>query len=104
VTFEQRGDGSYGRSTFIALFEPNTVFPEHTHSFGEEVYVVEGTLSDEFCDYPKGTYIRQAINSSHTPFSKQGCKLFVKMWQMPLNSSEKVLVDINPTSNYQQLS
>ena len=57
--------------------------------------MIEGTLTDQFGDYPKGYYIRQAINSGHTPFSKEGTKLFVKMWQMPLTCSQQILINTN---------
>lgn len=52
-------------------------------------------MTDQGGNYPKGYYIRQAIGSDHAPFTKDGTRLFVKMWQMPLSSNEKVLIDTN---------
>ena len=48
---------------------------------GEEIFVLEGTFSDQDGDYPAGTYIRNPPNSRHTPFSEQGCLIFVKLNQ-----------------------
>ena len=52
------------------------------HGGGEEFLIIEGTFSDEEGDYHKGTYCRHPIDSSHSPWSKEGCILFVKLRQM----------------------
>ena len=56
-------------------------FEEHIHDNGEEIFVLEGIFSDQYGDYPKGTYLRNPHNSNHVPFSKDGCKIFVKLRQ-----------------------
>jgi anti-sigma factor ChrR (cupin superfamily) len=38
-------------------------------------------LSDEHGDYPSGTYLLNPDGTSHAPFSKDGCTLFVKLCQ-----------------------
>ena len=80
-----------GRTTSIVEFSPGSSFPGHTHSLGEEYYVLEGTFSDEFGDYPTGTYVRNPPGSSHSPFTKQGCKLFVKLDQFDPGDMENVV-------------
>ncbi len=45
---------------------------------GEEVFVLEGTLEDEFGKCPPGTWLRRPDGSSHSPFSSSGCTLWVK--------------------------
>ena len=73
---ERNEDSEYAISTTIVDFEQNSFFDEHIHDSGEELFVLEGTFSDENGDYPAGTYLRNPDSSKHTPFSKKGCKLF----------------------------
>lgn len=68
-----------GRATSIVEFTPGASFPEHTHTMGEEILVLEGVFSDETGDYPAGTYFRNPPGSKHSPSSQEGCKLFVKL-------------------------
>ncbi|WP_135506474.1 cupin domain-containing protein [Roseovarius aestuariivivens] len=70
------------RATTIVRFAPNSAFSPHTHDGGEEFVVLEGVFSDEHGDFPEGAYIRNPPTSSHTPGSKPGCVIFVKLWQM----------------------
>ena len=56
-------------------------FDEHVHHGGEEILVLDGVFSDEHGDYPAGTYMRNPPGSRHAPFSREGCTLFVKLWQ-----------------------
>jgi len=51
------------------------------HGGGEEFIVLSGVFSDEHGDYPAGSYVRNPPTSAHTPASKMGCTLFVKLWQ-----------------------
>lgn len=69
------------RATSIVRYAPGTHFDAHVHAGGEEIFVLQGTFSDEHGDYPAGTYLRHPPGSRHAPFSRQGCILFVKLWQ-----------------------
>ena len=63
---------------------PNTPFKEHTHPGGEEVFVVEGCFSDEYGDYPAGTWLRNPDQSSHRAFTRdEGALLFLKAGHLP---------------------
>ena len=62
----------------LVKWEANTVFQPHTHIGGEEIFVLEGTFEDEFGKYPQGTWLRNPPNSIHTPFTNEGCIIFVK--------------------------
>ncbi len=63
----------------LVLWEPHTPFKEHTHNGGEEVFVIEGSFSDEYGDYPAGTWVRYPDQSSHTPFTgDEGALLYLK--------------------------
>lgn len=69
------------RATTLVRYEPNSEFPAHTHGGGEEFIVLEGVFEDEHGAYPAGSYLRNPPTSSHTPGSKDGCLIFVKLWQ-----------------------
>jgi len=77
----ERESQESGHTTSFVKFEPGSAFPAHKHPQGEEIYVLDGVFSDENGDYPAGTYIRNPPGSSHQPFTKEGCTLFVKLEQ-----------------------
>jgi anti-sigma factor ChrR (cupin superfamily) len=80
MPLEKKAEES-GHTTSIVRFAAGSSFPPHAHPLGEEIYVLDGVFSDENGDYPTGTYIRNPPNSSHTPFTREGCTLFVKLDQ-----------------------
>ena len=77
----EREAAESGHTTSFVKFEPDSFFPPHQHPLGEEIYVLDGTFSDERGDYPAGTYIRNPPGSHHKPFTRNGCILFVKLDQ-----------------------
>lgn len=77
---DRMGD-EVARATTIVRYAPNSHFSAHTHSGGEEFIVLEGVFQDEHGDYPAGTYVRNPPTSQHTPGSRDGCTIFVKLWQ-----------------------
>ena len=88
----ERIAAEHGHTTSLVSFEPGATFPQHSHPLGEEILVLKGTFSDEFGDYPMGTYIRNPPGSSHSPFTRDGCKLFVKLDQFHPDDSAPVVV------------
>ena len=54
------------RATSIVRYAPFSEFSAHTHSGGEEFVVLNGVFSDENGSYPKGSYVRNPIGTSHT--------------------------------------
>ena len=83
------------RATSIVRYAANSRFSAHTHGGGEEFLVLEGVFSDEHGDYGPGSYLRNPPGSSHTPFSREGCTIFVKLWQMV--PEDQVFVNIDST-------
>jgi anti-sigma factor ChrR (cupin superfamily) len=81
-----------GHTTSLVTFEPGSSFPQHGHPLGEELFVLSGTFSDEFGDYPMGSYIRNPPGSRHSPFTRDGCKLFVKLDQFLPEDTARVVV------------
>ena len=81
------------RATSIVRYAPESFFSPHTHGGGEEFFVLEGVFSDEHGDYGAGHYVRNPPGSSHKPFSKEGCTIFVKLWQMEPDDQTFVRTD-----------
>jgi anti-sigma factor ChrR (cupin superfamily) len=85
--------GEVARATSFVRFAPGSAFPRHVHGGGEEIYVIEGGFEDENGVYAAGTYLRDPIDSSHAPVSRQGCTLFVKLRQFDDGDRERVDID-----------
>jgi anti-sigma factor ChrR (cupin superfamily) len=77
----ERENAESGHTTSVVQYLKDSSFNSHPHPLGEEIYVISGTFSDETGDYPAGTYLRNPPGSSHAPFSKEGCEIFVKLNQ-----------------------
>lgn len=75
----ERDGGEVARATSIVRYAAGASFESHQHELGEEILVLDGTLSDEDGDYGQGTYLKNPPGSRHAPFSKEGCLLFVKL-------------------------
>lgn len=89
--------GEVARATSIVRYDAGSQFARHTHGGGEEFLVLEGTFSDEHGDYPAGSYVRNPPGSAHAPFSREGCTLFVKLWQFAEGDTEPVRIDTTRT-------
>ncbi|MEZ8140497.1 cupin domain-containing protein [Enterovibrio sp. FF113] len=88
-----REEEERGHATSIVKYAPKSVFKHHEHPLGEEILVLHGVFSDEFGDYPAGTYIRNPAGTSHTPFSHVGCTLLVKLHQFSANDHHQIRID-----------
>lgn len=77
------------RATSIVRYAPDSHFSTHTHGGGEEFLVLDGIFQDEHGAYPAGSYVRNPPQTQHTPGSKAGCIILVKLWQfMPSDRRE----------------
>ena len=86
-----------GHTTSIVRFAPGSSFKRHQHPCGEEILVLDGVFSDENGDYGKGSYIRNPPGTAHTPFSQEGCVLFVKLDQFDQRDRAPIVVDTGNT-------
>lgn len=86
-----------GHTTSVVKYEAGASFKEHSHPLGEEIFVLEGVFSDKHGDYPAGTYIRNPPGSKHSPFSKEGCVILVKLNQFDKRDLDEVRVNTNTT-------
>ncbi len=76
--------GFRDEQVFLIRWAPDTPFEEHTHHGGEEVFVIEGCFSDEYGDYPAGTWVRYPDKSSHDAFTRdEGALLYLKAGHLP---------------------
>lgn len=91
------------RATSIVRYAPASYFPSHQHPGGEEILVLSGTFSDEGGDYPAGWYLRNPPDSSHKPFSADGCIIFVKLRQMKADENRQVRINTRTPSNWERL-
>ena len=83
------------RATTIVRYAPESLFSPHVHTGGEEFLVLDGVFQDEHGDFPAGNYIRNPPESSHTPGSKPGCTILVKLWQFDLADRTQIRIDTN---------
>lgn len=82
------------RATSLVRYAPNSEFSRHVHGGGEEYLVLDGIFSDEYGDYPKGTYVRNPIGTSHKPrIGSEGSTIFVKLHQFDPADSTQVVID-----------
>lgn len=88
-----RVGGEVARATSVVRYLPASRFERHVHGGGEEIFVLEGVFSDERGDYPAGAYLRNPPGSSHAPFSREGCLIFVKLWQFTAGDTEEIRID-----------
>src|SRR5512140_769437 len=92
-----RVGGEVARATSVVRYLPNSRFDRHVHGGGEEIFVLEGVFSDEHGDCPAGTYLRNPPGSSHAPFSREGCLIFVKLWQFTAGDTAQIRIDTHAT-------
>lgn len=78
---ELLGSAESGRVTSIVRYDAGAAFAAHNHPEGEEILVLDGVFSDEWGDYPAGSYLLNPEGFRHAPFSRTGCLLFVKLRQ-----------------------
>lgn len=89
----ERDGGEVARATSIVRYAPGARFTAHTHELGEEIIVLEGEFADEHGVYPAGTYIKNPPGSSHAPYTRPGCVLFVKLRHMQPDDLQRVVVN-----------
>ena len=87
------GAAEGGVVTSIVEYAAGSEFPEHGHPEGEEILVLEGTFSDQRGDFRRGSYLLNPEGFRHTPYSRQGCVVFVKLRQYGGAERERLSLD-----------
>jgi len=58
---------------------PQRKIPSHDHSIGEETFVLEGCLKDEYASYGKGVWFRMPCGVPHAPYTEaENCKMLIR--------------------------
>ncbi|WP_323777613.1 cupin domain-containing protein [Leisingera sp.] len=91
------------RATTIVRFAPGSAFARHVHDGGEEFLVLDGVFQDEHGDFPKGSYIRNPPNTSHTPAAAEGAVILVKLHQFDPADRTEVKTRITGDAPQQRL-
>jgi len=94
VMAERDGGEKTTRASSLVAYRADSHFSSHVHPKGEEFIVLSGVFSDEHGDYPAGSYVRNPPGSSHSPFSTDGCLIFVKLQQFNLEDDQHVVVSM----------
>jgi anti-sigma factor ChrR (cupin superfamily) len=99
---ERDGD-EVARATSVVRYAPGSSFAPHTHGAGEEFLVLHGVFSDETGDFPAAFYVRNPPGSRHTPSSRPGAVILVKLRQMPPEETEAVRLDTRDPARWRAL-
>ncbi len=75
---ELYNQADYPEHIFLAHLQPDTIIPRHDHPAGEEAFIIDGELEDEFGRYKKGSWYRLPPGSSHGVVTKAGATLYLK--------------------------
>ena len=76
-------DPSHPESIHLTRLGAGTRIPSHEHPGGNEIFVLEGSIEDEFGRYEVGDWIRSPAGSVHQPWTDDGCILYVKERHLP---------------------
>jgi redox-sensitive bicupin YhaK (pirin superfamily) len=87
------GDSESSRVTSLVRYDAGSHFPPHPHPDGEEILVLDGVFSDETGDYPSGSFLLNPDGFVHSPYSLEGCTLFVKLRQYGGRDRTRVIMD-----------
>lgn len=86
-----------GQVTSVVMYEKDSEFSAHAHPGGEEILVLAGTFSDDRGDFHAGTYLLNPEGYSHTPYSKEGGVIFVKLRQYPGEGRRQIALSAQET-------
>lgn len=87
-------DPKKGRETALLKLAPGAAMPTETLADRLDIFVLEGTYSDERGSYGPHTFIRNPPGLRHTPSSKEGCVIYAK-WRVPIRpgAGERRVID-----------
>jgi anti-sigma factor ChrR (cupin superfamily) len=70
----------YPEKVWIERWQPGTTLSNVVETEVKEIFVIEGTWSDELGDYPPYSWLRYSPNCSYHPAAKNGCLIYVKTY------------------------
>ncbi len=72
-------DQTNGEQISLYRMAPGCEVPEHPHPGGEELFVIEGGLEDQYGRYDEGCWGRSPAGSHHWAKSEAGCLVYAKL-------------------------
>lgn len=67
----------------IGNVHPNRKIPSHDHSIGEETFMLQGCLKDEYTAYTPGMWFRMPCGVPHAPYTESdGCLMLIREGDM----------------------
>lgn len=75
--YQQMG---FPEKVWIERWQANTALSNMVESEVKEIFVIEGTWSDELGSYPAGSWLRYSPNCHYSPSSETGCMVYVKTY------------------------
>lgn len=80
----------YPEKVWIEQWQPGTSLSNVVETEVKEIFVIQGTWSDELGDYPPYSWVRYSPNCPYQPASKDGCLLYVKTY--PADNTQRFIV------------
>lgn len=80
----------YPEKVWIEQWQPGTSLSQVVETEVKEIFVIQGTWSDELGDYPPYSWVRYSPNCPYQPASKDGCLLYVKTY--PADNAKRFIV------------
>ncbi len=78
--YEEEG---YPERVRLYRFAAGTRSAMHEHPAGEEIFVIDGDLSDQHDRYTAGSWVRYPRGSRHEVSTENGCTIYVKDGHLP---------------------
>lgn len=75
--YQQMG---FPEKVWIERWQPGTALSNVVESEVKEIFVIEGIWSDEWGDYPIGSWLRYPPDLPYSPSSTTGCMVYVKTY------------------------
>lgn len=88
-----QSDGTVTHTTSLAKYAPGSSLNPPLQGQGEEIIVLEGTLTDGQATYSAGAYLRNPPGSNSLFHTAQGCVLFVKRYPFDSDDTDVVRID-----------
>lgn len=86
-------DSETARATSMVKYAPGDSLNPPLQTQGEEILVLEGTLTDGQATYSAGAYLRNPPGSNSPFHTTQGCELFVKRYPFDSDDTDVVQID-----------
>ncbi len=97
MTLDRKG-GNLNCATRLVRYTQDREMPENTHGGGIEIFVLDGTFTDEHGEYSTGAYVRNPNGTSSPPsIAANGSTLFVKSHPF-LKDKQRTVIDTKKAS------